>query len=598
MQEPQESDLSRRAKLRGLYRIATFRPALTAFIVVFSVFAAVLEGVGISFIIPIIEAVQSSGNPTETADGYALAFVRLYDAVGVPFTVGTLVAGVAGVMVARFTSSFVVSWLQVALKTDYVRHLQTEAFGRALDARVAYFDREGSDDVMNAIVTQAEYAGKVIRDFVEFFQQILLSLMYLAIALYLSWRLTLFALVFLGGLTYLFRHVLEPGYTVGDRVADANERIQANVQAGTQAIRDVKLFTMDEELFSEFSEHIDRFTASSIQLGRNEAAIESFYSLLTAVMVFVLIYGAVTFTELGLSALGVFLFTMFRLGPRVSAMNYRFYKFEGRLPHLVRTHRFIEELKRNEEPVDGSRPVPDDPTPIGFEDVSFGYEDEPVIHDVSFRVDDEEFVALVGQSGAGKSTIAALLARTYEPDEGRVTAAGEPVSEFDLDAWRERVAVVRQNPFIFNESVEYNLTIGNRDAPRSEIERVCEIARVTEFLDDLPDGYDTTLGDDGVRLSGGQRQRIALARALLKDADVLVLDEATSDLDTGIEAEVQRGIESMNRDYAIVAIAHRLSTVRGADRIYTLDDGRIIEAGEHEELVDEGGAYARLYATQ
>jgi subfamily B ATP-binding cassette protein MsbA len=593
-----ETDISRRGKLEGLYRVAKYRPALTAFIIVFSFFAAVLEGIGISFIIPIIEAAQSSGNPAETASGYALAFVELYEVLGVPFTIGSLVAGVALVMIVRFTSSFVVAWLQVALKTYYVRHLQTESFRNALDARVAYFDEEGSDDVMNAIVTQAEYAGKVIRDFVDFFQQLMLSLMYLGIALYLSWELTLFAVVFLGGLTYVFRNVLEPGYTIGDRVADANERIQESVQAGTQAVRDVKLFTMSEELFSQFSRYIDQYTESSVKLGRNEAAIDNFYNLLTAVMVFVLIYGAITFTDLSLSALGVFLFAMFRLGPRISSMNYRFYKFEGRLPHLVRTQRFIAELERNEEPTGGSRPVPADPTPVAFEGVSFAYEDERVLQDVSFEVDDEEFVAFVGQSGAGKSTIAALLARMYEPDEGHVTADGVPVDEFDVGEWRERIAVVRQNPFIFNETVRYNLTVGNRDAPQEAIDRVCEIAQVTEFLDELPDGYDTKLGDDGVRLSGGQRQRVALARALLKDADVLVLDEATSDLDTGIEADVQREIERMDREYAIVAIAHRLSTVRGADRIYTLDDGRIIEEGEHDELVDEGGTYARLYATQ
>ena len=593
-----ETDITRRGKLRGLYRVAAYRPALTAFIIVFSVVAAVLEGVGISFILPIIEVAQSPGSPTETADGYALAFVRLYEFLGLPFSIGSLVAGVALVMTARFTASFAVQWLRTALKTYYVRHLQTQAVESAFDAKVAYFDAEGSDDVMNAIVTQAEYAGKVIRDFVRFFQQLLLSLMYLTVALYLSWRLTLAAVVFLGGLTYVFRNVLEPGYAIGDRVAEANERIQESVQAGTQAIRDVKLFTMSDELFAEFSAQIDRYTRSSVQLGRNEAALENFYSLLTAVMVFVLIYAAITFTGLGLSALGVFLFAMFRLGPRASSMNHRFYKFEGRLPHLVRTQQFIGELRRNEEPTGGSRPVPDDPTPVAFERVSFAYDDEPVLTDVSFELADEEFIAFVGQSGAGKSTVAALLARMYEPDEGQITAAGEPIESFDVDAWRERVAVVRQNPFIFNDTVRYNLTIGNRGATQAEIERVCEISQVTEFLDDLPDGYETELGDDGVRLSGGQRQRIALARALLKDADVLVLDEATSDLDTGIEADVQREIERMDRDYAVVAIAHRLSTVRSADRIYTLDDGRITEQGAHDELIDDDGTYARLYATQ
>nr|WP_321169279.1 ABC transporter ATP-binding protein [Halorubrum rubrum] len=564
----------------------------------FSFFAALLEGVGISFILPIIELAQSGGAPSESADGYAGVFLQLYEFLGVPFVIEWLIVGVALVMVARYTASFLVSWLRVALKTYYVRHLQTEAFESALDARVAYFDSEGSDDVMNAIVTQAEYAGKVIKDFVKFFEQLLLALMYLGIALYLSWELTLFGAVVLGGLTYLFRNVLEPGYALGDLVADANERIQETVQAGTQGIRDVKLFQMDDELFSSFSDHVDQYTTSSVHLGRNQAAIQDFYNLLAAVMVFVMIYAAINLTSMDLSSLGVFLFAMFRLAPRVSSLNRRFYKFEGRLPHLVRTQLFVEELKRNEEPTEKEQPVPDDPFPIAFEDVTFSYEDETVLRDVSFDVDSQEFVAFVGQSGAGKSTVASLLARMYEPDTGDVTADGVPIDEFDIDEWRGRVAIVRQDPFIFNETLEYNLTIGNRSASRTEIERVCEIAQVTEFLDDLPRGYETELGDNGVRLSGGQRQRIALARALLKDADVLILDEATSDLDTGIESDVQREIERMNREYAIVAIAHRLSTVRGADRIYALEDGRITEEGEHQELVDDDGLYADLYATQ
>ncbi|MFC5278294.1 ABC transporter ATP-binding protein [Halorubrum rubrum] len=593
-----ETDISLREKFNGLYRVAAYRPVLTAFIIVFSFFAALLEGVGISFILPIIELAQSGGAPSESADGYAGVFLQLYEFLGVPFVIEWLIVGVALVMVARYTASFLVSWLRVALKTYYVRHLQTEAFESALDARVAYFDSEGSDDVMNAIVTQAEYAGKVIKDFVKFFEQLLLALMYLGIALYLSWELTLFGAVVLGGLTYLFRNVLEPGYALGDLVADANERIQETVQAGTQGIRDVKLFQMDDELFSSFSDHVDQYTTSSVHLGRNQAAIQDFYNLLAAVMVFVMIYAAINLTSMDLSSLGVFLFAMFRLAPRVSSLNRRFYKFEGRLPHLVRTQLFVEELKRNEEPTEKEQPVPDDPFPIAFEDVTFSYEDETVLRDVSFDVDSQEFVAFVGQSGAGKSTVASLLARMYEPDTGDVTADGVPIDEFDIDEWRGRVAIVRQDPFIFNETLEYNLTIGNRSASRTEIERVCEIAQVTEFLDDLPRGYETELGDNGVRLSGGQRQRIALARALLKDADVLILDEATSDLDTGIESDVQREIERMNREYAIVAIAHRLSTVRGADRIYALEDGRITEEGEHQELVDDDGLYADLYATQ
>ncbi|NKE34918.1 ABC transporter ATP-binding protein [Natronococcus sp. JC468] len=591
-------DISRREKLRGLYKVATFRPVLTAAIVAASVVTALLEGIGISFIIPIVEIVQQPGDPTADASGEVAVFVAIYDTLGIPFSLGTVVLGVIAIMAVRFATTFLVEWLRIALQTRYVRHLQTDAFGSALRAEVSYFDEEGSDDILNAIVTQAEIAGKVIRDVIKFVKELLLCGVYLGIALYLAPRLTLAAGVMLGGLTLFVRKIVEPGYTIGDRVADANEEIQRSVQAGTQGIRDVKLFTLTDELFDRFSTHIDTYTRSSIKLGRNEALIDNVYNFAAASMVFGLIYVAIGFTGLSLAALGMFLFAMFQLAPRLSQANNYFYRVEGTFPHLIRTQNFIGELRRREEPAGGDRPVPESPFPISFDDVSFAYDDEPVLRNVSFRIDSNEFVAFVGPSGAGKSTIAVLLARLYDPDGGGITVAGRPLSAYDVTDWRSRVAVVRQNPFLFNDTLRHNVTVGNRDASQREIERACEIAHVTEFLDDLPKGYDTELGDDGVRLSGGQRQRVALARALLKDADVLILDEATSDLDSGIEDRVHTAIEEMDRDYAILAIAHRLSTVRGADRIHTVEDGRIVERGDHGELLDEGGRYADLYAMQ
>jgi subfamily B ATP-binding cassette protein MsbA len=190
------------------------------------------------------------------------------------------------------------------------------------------------------------------------------------------------------------------------------------------------------------------------------------------------------------------------------------------------------------------------------------------------------------------------VARFYDPDRGEIRADGFPISEYELSEWRSRIAVVRQQPFIFNDTLAKNITVSNRDATRADVERVCEIAKVTEFINELPNGYDTQLGDDGVRLSGGQRQRVALARALLKDADFLLLDEATSDLDSNLERDVQDAVESMDRGYGIIAIAHRLSTVKNADCIYTVADGEIIERGNHEELLEDRGEYAELYTIQ
>jgi subfamily B ATP-binding cassette protein MsbA len=288
---------------------------------------------------------------------------------------------------------------------------------------------------------------------------------------------------------------------------------------------------------------------------------------------------------------------MFQLAPKVSVLNTKVYKTEATLSHAVRTHDFLDKLTDRTE-YSGEQSVSSVST-IEFDGVCFAYnEDEQVLREISFDVSKGEFVAFVGQSGAGKSTIASLLARMYDPDTGVIRADGTQIDEYDINEWRERIAVVRQKPFIFTDTLENNITIGNRDATRREVERVSEIAKVDEFVDDLPNGYDSQLGDDGVKLSGGQRQRVALARALLKDADFLVLDEATSDLDSNLEQEVQASIEAMDRRYGIIAIAHRLSTVKNADRIHTLANGEITERGDHQELLKDDGEYAELYAIQ
>jgi len=270
---------------------------------------------------------------------------------------------------------------------------------------------------------------------------------------------------------------------------------------------------------------------------------------------------------------------------------------EGNLSHLVRTQEFVEDLDGRRES-DGEA-IPGRVSQIEFDEVRFSYtDDEQVLNGISFSVERGEFIAFVGQSGAGKSTIVSLLARFYDPDTGSITADGRPIEAYDLRAWRDRIAVVRQQPFIFNDTLKGNITIGNREATQAAVERVCAIAKVDEFVDDLPNRYESQLGDDGVRLSGGQRQRVALARALLTDADFLVLDEATSDLDSNLEEQVQTSIEEMDRDYGILAIAHRLSTVQNADRIYTVHQGQIMETGQHDDLVANNGIYAELYGIQ
>ncbi|WP_373189149.1 ABC transporter ATP-binding protein [Halolamina sp.] len=588
--------MSTRQKLRALLRVFRYKPRETAAIAILSVMAAGLEAIGLSFILPIVEIANGSIEARGQTDGLMNVFVTAYEFVGVPLSLETAVMGVAVVMFVRYSASFFASWTRKILQKDYRRHLTSETFVGTMDARVSYFDTEGSDDIINAIITQTKYGSNVLTQSLSTLERTVMALAYLGIGLYLAPMLTLLMVVLLGCITYVVRNVIEPGYVVGRRVADANEQLQNSVQTGVQGVRDVKVFQMGDEVKSGFRKAIDRYVAASVRLARNKAFIDNAYQFSLAVALFSIIYLALAFFPISLGELAVFLFAMFRLAPQASTINSLVYTLEGNLPHLVRTFEYVDRVEDKQEPV-GEESPPERIDRIEFDDIHFAYGNDPVLRGVDFEANRGEFVAMVGPSGAGKSTIASLLARLYEPGSGHITVNDRDIDGFDLSEWRSKVSMVRQNPFVFNDTLEFNLTIGARDATREELDRACELARVDEFFDGLPQGYNTVLGDDGVQLSGGQRQRVALARALLTDAPILILDEATSDLDSHLEADIHGAIENTT-DRTVVAIAHRLSTVSNADRIYTIEDGHVVERGTHRELLSDDGIYASMYASQ
>jgi len=267
-----ESDISLREKFHALRIIASYDPKLVSLIVVFGFVTALFEGIGMALILPVIEVAQN-GPSTGDPSGLVGGFLAVYNLFGIPFTLEYIVGGLIAVITVRYVTSFVVAYLRESLRTQYIRELQRSAYDAALDARIGFFDTRGSDEILNAIITQTFYAGRSIKRIVQMFQQVLLSAMYLGIAFYLAPTLTIMAAVLLGGMTYLVRNVIEPGYDIGDRVAEANERIQETVQAGTQGIRAVKLFGLRERFFGSFEDAVNNFTRASIKLRSNDALI-------------------------------------------------------------------------------------------------------------------------------------------------------------------------------------------------------------------------------------------------------------------------------------------------------------------------------------
>jgi subfamily B ATP-binding cassette protein MsbA len=238
---------------------------------------------------------------------------------------------------------------------------------------------------------------------------------------------------------------------------------------------------------------------------------------------------------------------------------------------------------------------------IRFEGVHFAYPARPfseVLHGLDLHIGAGETVAVVGPSGAGKSTLFHLLQRFYDPTAGRVLIDDHDLTQVTLPSLRRQIALVTQEPFLFDDTIRANIAYARPDADQEAIERAARAAAAHDFIAALPNGYETSVGEAGARLSGGQRQRIAIARAFLKDAPILLLDEATSALDTESEAQVQAALKRLMAGRTTLLIAHRLSTVRGADRIYVIDQGRIVETGDHTSLMKARGLYARLAKSQ
>ncbi len=493
-----------------------------------------------------------------------------------------------------------------AFTQDVVNETRRQAYGRLLSLPLDRFVRERSGSLVSRVVNDVNALEAMLQAGATRIVGHAVSIVVVLIILFaMEWRLALVAIAIVALMGWFTVRYQEPLRRLARRIRGRVGDMTAVAGEAIQNVAVVKSFTAEGTEWDRFRSQSDDYRdlnlARRVEVGKMQAAIGLTSELGVAALVlgggWLLVQAG---GEAGGLTIGVLTAFVLYLNNLINPVRFVL-NFNNQLQAGVAALERIDALMtETPEPYEDGRPfAPGDLEIVG---VRFAYPgaNEPALDGLDLSVPQGTTAALVGPSGAGKSTVTKLIARLYEPDAGTIRVGGAPLGEVSLETLRRAVAVVPQEPTLFSGSVAENVRYGRPDATEAEVREALRLANAEGFVRRLPDGFDTEIGERGVKLSGGQKQRIAIARALLKGAEILLLDEATSSLDSESEALIQDALEGVlgRGRLTTLVIAHRLSTIQDADRIFVLEEGRTTESGRHAELLAHGGTYADLYALQ
>ncbi|HWP65334.1 MAG TPA: ABC transporter ATP-binding protein [Candidatus Limnocylindria bacterium] len=509
--------------------------------------------------------------------------------------VPVLAAGVVGLSLVRglleFAGNYLSDWIGQRVVTD----LRKQLAARVQTLDVAYVNKTRAGQIVSRVTADSMLVRQALTDAVKsIFKDSTTLIGLVIVAVYMDWVLAVLGLVVLPAAAVPIRLLSTRLRQQTRRQQQEVGRLNAMLHENVQGNRVVKVFGKERyeaQRIGKQAELVFRIFMRTSRL-RSFPVAEIVAGL---AMAGVFWYGAGTRTAGNLGAFLVALALLYEPFKKLVKTNYAIQQGLAGADRIFALLDMIPDVRDRPD----ARPFPGVGEGIRFERVEFAYDaGVPVLHGIDLEIPAGSVVALVGESGGGKSTIADLIPRLYDVTGGRITIGGVDIRDVRLAELRAHIAVVTQFTFLFNDTVRANIAYGEPERPLEEVIAAARAANAHEFIERLPNGYDTQIGDLGVRLSGGQRQRLAIARAILRNAPILILDEATSALDTESESLVQDALERLMVNRTTVVVAHRLSTIRRADAIVVVAGGRIVERGRHEELLARGGEYRQLYDRQ
>ena len=565
--------------------------------------STILDGFSLGMLVPLIDVIllNRTVHLPAWAPAVVVGWVHAFEALSPMAKLHSVVGFALFFFFLKNLALFGQTYLMSDLAMRFLRDIRDGLYRHYQKLSVDFFSGERTGDLVSRITYDvAVLHNSITQGVADLIYQSAKVVMFTAIVVAIDWRLAvvvLFLILAIGLLTVRIGRILRKlGLEVQERMADLNSRLIETLQG----VRIIKAFTAEEAEARRFADINQGYYKATMRTVKRQEVLGGLTDMIgMGAGLFVLVVGghAVLGGTLSLGTFVLFLGALLSLVQPVKKLS-RLHSVNQQA--LIAAKRVVELLETEPSVVEApnAMELPRFQREIQFQEIWFKYQDRLVLQGMNLTVRAGEVIAIVGSSGTGKTTLVNLIPRFYDPVRGQVTVDGVDLKKVSLLSLRSQIGLVNQDPFLFHDTVRVNIAFGRPNAPLEEVIRAAKAANADEFIRRLPVGYDTPVGELGTRLSGGERQRIAIARALLKDPPILILDEATSQLDSESEALVQEALDRLMKGRTTFVISHRLSTIRNVDRIIVLDQGKVAEIGRHEELLQASPLYRRLYELQ